>query len=177
MNQVDNILNVNYMGKSSISLSKVVLLFYLLIANNYTNKLMSGQLNDFLDKNRYAQHLIGFITMLVLINLVGGVTDFQMAIMYSLIAYLWFIFTTKLDLSWNLLIIGVMVLALLYENTMVDKEVKSEDDQALEEDDKKKIRNRHNRMKTLVVIAIITITIIGTALYFNKKTGSVRGKF
>lgn len=177
MNSIENVLNLNYMGRSSISMSKAVLLLYLIISNNYTDNLLSGQLREFIKNNRYAQHFIGYITMLVIINVLGGVSDPQMAALYSLIGYLWFIFTTKLDLSWNLLIIGVMVIALLYENTMMDKEIQSRDDQALEESDKKKIRNRHNRVKTLIIISILVITVIGTALYFNKKQVQYGGNF
>ena len=177
MNSIENLFNLNYMGRSTISMSKAVLLLYLIISNNYTNELLSGQFTEFIKSNRYAQHFIGYMTMLVLINMVGGVSDPQMAALYSLIGYLWFIFTTKLDLSWNLLIIGVMVIALLYENTMMNKEIQSYDDQALEEVDRKKIRNRHSRLKTIVVTSILVITIIGTALYFNKKQVQYGGNF
>ena len=177
MNQIDNLFNVKYMEQSSISLSKIVLLFYLVIANNYTNNLLSHQFRDFMKDNRYAQHFIGYLTMLVLISIVGGVTDPTLATTYSLIAYLWFIFTTKLDLSWNLLIIGIMVFFLLYENTMLDKEVRSESDQALEEQDKEKIKNRHNRLKALVVVAILIITIIGGSFYLNKQIVQHGGDF
>lgn len=177
MEQIDNLLNVKYMKQSSISLSKVVLLFYLLIANNYTGNLLSHQFQDFMNNNRFAQHIVGFITMLVLISIIGGVTDPGTATMYSIIAYLWFIFTTKLDLSWNLLVIGIMILFLLYENTMLDKEVRSETDQALEEQDKEKIKSKHNRLKTLVAFSIIFIIIIGGSLYFNKQVVQHGGNF
>lgn len=174
---MESLLNVKYMEQSSVSLSKVVLLFYLLIANNYTNNLMSHQLRDFMNENRYAQHFIGYVTMLVLISMVGGVTDPTLAATYSLIAYLWFIFTTKLDLSWNLLIIGIMVLFLLYENRMLDKEVRSESDQALEEQDKERIKSKHNRLKALVVIAILIVTVIGTSFYMDKQIVQHGGNF
>src|SRR3990172_6176459 len=160
MDQINNVFNLNYMEKSSLSLSKAVLLFYLLIANNYTNKLLSGQITEFIEKNRYAQHVIGFITMLVIINIFAGVTDPVIATLYSAVAYLLFIITTKLDLSWNLLIIGLMILAFLYESTMMDKEVRSETDQALQEEDKEKIRQRHNKVKSMVVVAILIIAVI-----------------
>ena len=36
-------------------------LYYLFIANNYTDNLISGQLQDFLRTNRIAKHIIGFM--------------------------------------------------------------------------------------------------------------------
>ena len=177
MDIVDKLFNLSYLGKSHISLSKAVLLFYLIVANNHTKDLFSGQLTEFIKNNRYAQHFIGYITMLIIVNSAAGVTDTQKAIIYSAVAYLWFIFTTKLDLRWSLLIIGAMVFGVIYESTMVDREIQSEDDQALERFDKEKIKNRHNRLKSVTVIAIILITIIGTLSYFNKKQVQYGGNF
>ncbi len=177
MNILDNLFNLKYLGKSNISLSKAVLIFYLVIGNNYTGELFSGQLTDFIRSNRYAQHVIGYLTMMTIINSIGGVTNVQRTAVYSLIAYLWFTFTTKLDLRWSFLLIGFMVMGLLYESQMVDKEVRSEDDEALEEQDKEKIRNKHNKMKTAVVIAIMLVTFIGVWGYFNKKKVQYGGNF
>ena len=70
-----------------------------------------------------------------------------------------------------------MVFGLLYENTMIDKEIKSEDDEALEEEDKERIKGKHNKLKMGVVIAIMLITMIGTYSYFNKKRLQYGGDF
>jgi uncharacterized membrane protein len=70
-----------------------------------------------------------------------------------------------------------MVLFLLYENRMLDKEVRSESDQALEEEDKERIKNKHNRLKALVVIAILIVTVIGTSFYFQRKSVQYGGSF
>lgn len=177
MDSFDNLFNLSYLGKSNISLSKAILLFYLIIGNNYTGELFSGQLTDFVKNNRYAQHTIGYITMLIIINCMGGVKDIKRSLLYSVVAYLWFLFTTKLDLHWSLLIIAFMVVGLLYEETMVDKEMQSKEDEALEEEDKEKIINIHNKLKTGIVLAIMAVTLIGSYSYFNKKKMQYGGNF
>ena len=83
MDTLDNFFNLSYLGKSHISLSKAVLLFYLIIGNNYTSELFSGQLTDFIKENRYAQHLIGYLTMLVVVNSFAGVTDTKKSLIYG----------------------------------------------------------------------------------------------
>jgi hypothetical protein len=177
METVDNILNLNYLGKSNISLSKSILLFYLIIANNHTKELFSGQFTQFVQDNRVAQHLIGFLTMVVLLNMVGGVYDTKKNVIYSLLAYTWFTLTTKLDLHWNLLIIALLSFGLFYENTLMDKEIKSLDDESLEEKHLQKIKTRHDKLKTGIAISIMLVTFVGAFTYYNRKQVQYGGGF
>jgi hypothetical protein len=177
MDFIDDILNLTYLGKSNISLAKAILLFYLIIANNHTKELFSGQFTNFIEDNRYAQHVIGFITMMVMLNIAGGINDAKKNLLYTSLAYGWFTMTTKLDLHWNLLIIALLFSGLIYEFGLVDKEIKSLDDESLEEIDIAKIKKKHNRMKTGIIIAIIFVTLIGTFTYYNKKKVQYGGNF
>ncbi len=177
MDILENFLSLNYMGQSNISLGKAVLLFYLIIASNFTTDLYSSQLYDFLKNNRYSKHGIGFLIMTIIIIHIAGITDPQKAITYSILGYIWFVFTTKLDLHWNLAIIGLMVVGALYESTMADKEIKSDDDEALETEDKNKIKLKHNKIKSYLVIATILVTLLGTLSYLNKKKIQYGGDF
>ena len=171
METLENIFNINHLNTSGITLTKALLFFYIIIASNFTKNLYSGQMREFFDNSRYAQHLIGFVTMLVIIINVGGVTEILPALIYSLIGYVWFIFTTKLDLKWNLIIFGLIVVGYLYESKMLGKEIESENDQALFDIDKNKIKKKNNKMKKLIAGSIIAVTFIGTLFYFNKKQG------
>lgn len=177
LNKAKDYFNLNYLGKSNISLSKAILIFYLIIASNFTKDLYSGQLYDFLKTNRYAKHSIGFVTMYVIMTHFAGITDSKKALLYSTFGYLWFVFTTKLDLKWNLIIIGLMIFGAIYESNLIDKEIKSEDDEALEEKDKKKIKAENDNIKMVIAITILVITVIGTISYFNKKTVQYGGNF
>jgi len=177
MNYLKKTINLKYLGKSKISLSKALLIFYIVIANNYTKDLYSGQLSKFLENNRTMQHIIGYLTMIIIINEHAGINDIYTVVLYSLIGYIWFISTTKLDLHWNLAILSLLIIGFMYETSMIDKELKSADDQALEEQDKKIIIKQNRKMRVVIAISIIIITFIGTYFYWNKKTLQYGGNF
>lgn len=169
--------NLKLLGNPSISLAKALLLFYVIIASNFTKELYSGQLKDFLSSNRYAQHIMGIISMLVLIGIIGGVTNVKQLIVLSIIAYLWFILTTKLDLKWNIAIIGLLLIGYLYENSLLDKEKQLEKDPSLEKKEKKIIKKKYYDTKLIIFISILVITVIGSVLYYNKKIDQHGGNF
>ena len=102
-----NILNIDNLTGPNTSMVKVLLIFYLLITTNFTDNLVSKQLKTFFEDNRLGQHVIAIIALLVLITSVGGVVDNRKAIVYTLVGYTWFIFTTKLDIHWNMIIIMI----------------------------------------------------------------------
>lgn len=177
MTKINRALNLKYLGKTNISLSTALLFFYLFIGSSYTKDLTSGQLHDYVKSNRLAQHVIGYIMMLILIINIGGVTDVSKANVYSLISYSWFILSTKLDIQWNLAIFGLLVIGFIYETTMVDKEKRSLTDQALDDETRKRIKKRNAKMKSSIVIAIMAVTLVGTLLYKDKKLLQYGDKF
>jgi Na+/H+ antiporter NhaD/arsenite permease-like protein len=169
---IKDFVNLKYDTKpqiSNMSLSKALLMFYVLIGSCCTKDLYSGQFKDFLKSSRSAQHMLGFLAMLVLITCVAGVNDPYHSISYTTIAYFWFILTTKLDIHWNLAIVALLVIGFFYESKMVEKEAQSEEDPVLEEEDLENIKNKHNNNKSLIVILILLITFVGTMFYWNKK--------
>lgn len=167
---MDNLLNTN-----TTSLARVLLIFYVLVASNFTPNLMGKQLRTYLQENRIAQHIIAFIMMLVLIIVVGNVTDIRQAFAYSLLGYLWFIFTTKMDIQWNLIIILALLVVFVYENNMLEKEYEIEKDVNLTIQEKEVIIDKNNEMKSYVIIGVIVVTLIGMYLYFTKKEGQYGG--
>lgn len=170
-------MNGNILTIKSMSLAKVLLLFYLFIANNYTNKLYSGQLTDYISENRFIQHIIGLITMLVLLNLVTEVTDPYELISFAVILYTWFIITTKMDLKWSLGIISFMIIGYLFESYMMNIEHKQHKDQALDDNFRKQTKRNHKKCKSLIVIVLLILTVFGSSLYFHKKINQYGGDF
>lgn len=152
------------------SLLSSLLIFYLVVSNNLTNNLMGKQMKTYLRDNRLAQHMIAFIMMLVLMILIGKFDNITDATSYALIGYIWFIFTTKLDIQWNIMVLMILLFGFLYENNMIMKEKKYEKDQALTEKERNKIKNRHEKIKQYFIFSALGVTVIGTLLYGNKKT-------
>lgn len=172
-----DIFNVQDINSSQTSIAKVLLVFYLIVASNYTDNLIAKQLKDFLDNNRLAQHVIGFLTMIVLVTLVGGVVDTRSAIVYSLIGYVWFIFSTKLDIHWNVVIITLLFVGYMYENSLGVRERQILDDPNLTAKHKREAIDKNNRYKTWIVGSVILVTIIGTIMYSHKKHGQYGGGY
>lgn len=158
-----------------LSLTRALLLFYVIIACNFTGDLFSKQLRTFIQNNRPAQHVIGFILMLVIIILFGGVTNTYHAILYAIIGYMWFILTTKLDIQWSIIIILLMLGGFLYEATINEKERKALLDPNLTEEQKEQIIEAGTQRKTYILLAILSVTIIGALLYANKKVEQYGG--
>ena len=166
---MDNILNIQHINSSQTSIAKVLLIFYLLVASNYTDNLMAKQMKEYLHSNRIAQHFIGFLTLIVLVTMVGGITDTRSAIVYSLIGYVWFIFSTKLDIHWNIVLLVLLFIGYMYENSLVVKEQQILNDPNLTDKQKTYIINRCNTYKSWIVGSIMIVTILGTVMYTNRK--------
>lgn len=169
--------NINQLFNTKITLAKGILLFYLAVGNNFLKNLYPGQLTDVIDKSRLAQHVIGFITMFVLIDLASDTSKLDSTLIYSTIAYLLFVLTTKLDLHWNLAIVILLIAGYLYERRLETKEVNSEKDPSLNKGDIMKIHNKNNKIKTTILITLIIITGIGTYFYHKKKITQYGGNY
>lgn len=169
INIVNNIFQVDSLSGPGVSMSKVLLIFYLLIANNFTGNLVSKQFKRYFQENRLAQHMIALLSLLVLITSVGGVVDTKTAVIYTVVGYIWFLFTTKLDIHWNMVIVMILLAGYLLENSLSNRERMMKNDKALSDKNREDIVARDNKMKMLIVGGAMIITILGTFLYSNKK--------
>jgi len=159
------------------NLSKALLVFYLLVANSYTRDLYSGQLSQYIQNNRMAQHFVGYLTMILIMTNFVGVNDVKTAVIYSSITYLFFIITTKLDLFWNLSVLFILIFAYLYETQIDNKEKKLSKDEAVTKKDIKKIKKNNNKIKKIIFASIFTVSIIGFIFYFSRKKKQYGGEF
>lgn len=159
------------------NLSRALLLFYIIIASNFTGDLFSKQLRTYFEENRIAKHLIGFIMMLVVIMLFGGITNTYRALLYAIIGYTWFIFTGKLDIHWNIIILLMMLFGFLYESKLNEEDQNAMKDPNLTVQQKEAVINKNSTYKTYIVLSILGVTAVGTLLYLNKKVEQYGGGF
>jgi len=164
--------------KYEMSLSKIILLFYILASSTALFPLLSKQLKTVLEENRIAQHILGITTMLALIILISdGKFSTQRIIMYTTIGYIWFVFSTKLELQWNIIIIGALAVFILYQDMTKHKDIKIQDDKNIEEAKKEYLQKNNKEYYIYITIALILLTIGGTMLYSNKKVEQYGGKY
>lgn len=165
---LDKLISLQKNGQQ-MSITKILLIFYLIIGNNYTKHLFSGQLNEFITNNRLVQHLIGYITIFVLITEIIGMSEIDMILYYTTLIYLWFLFSTKLDITWSIVIFVLLLLGYLYENRLIIREKEVQEDLVIDHDKKKAIMSDNMKKRLTIILPILLITILGTFLYGNKK--------
>ena len=173
-----NLINLNDSGslQNRNTMLTILLFIYLFIASNSTKNLFSGQLTRYIDNNRYAQHVIAFLTIVVMITYLGNMNNNMNIILCSGIIYLWFLATTKMDLGWNMLIIGLLVVAFLFQNRINSIEDLGGDPN-LDKSDKKKIVKGNDKKKKLLLAVILMISAAGVGFYVTKKKGQYGGNF
>ena len=164
--------------KCEMSLGKIILLFYLLASSSSLFPLLSKQWKNELEESRIAQHILGITTILALTIFVSnGKFSVQRIFMYTIIAYMWFILSTKLDLQWNIIIMVLLVGFLLHQDSNKHKDLKIKDDKNLSNNEKDQIQKNNKKNYVFIIIAIILLTMGGTLLYSTKKEGQYGGGY
>lgn len=161
--------NIQNLNSENQSLVKIMMIFYVLVASSATDNLLSKQIKEFVNDSRYMQHILGFLTMIILVTLVGGTVDNKSAIFYALIGYIWFIFSTKLDIHWNIIILILLFIGYMIENNMHAKELSIKSDKMLSDEQKQNLIKEDIRYRNWVIGGIFMVTIVGTLFYSQKK--------
>lgn len=172
---------MDVLNASNTSIAKVVLLYYLLSVSPYTSNLVGKQFQRFIEDNRMAQHSIAFFTLFVLISLESDYSGTQLNMIdvcwYALIGYVWFIFTTKLDMHWNAIVLIMLSALYIVDRNMRLQELDAKSDPNMSNDSKLKIINRNNKYRTIGIASLFVATAVGTVLYSNKKVGQYGGSY
>lgn len=168
MNTFDKIFNITSATNTNTSIAKALLIFYVLMASQQNN-LLGKQMKELINDSRIAQHIIAFIMMIVVINMIGGVQETDKLLFYSAIAYVWFVLSTKLDIQWNLILILLLFVWFLYQNRNDNKRLIMDRDINITNEIKKAFDIKDINWNTYVVSGLVTVTLIGLYLYSNKK--------
>lgn len=154
---------------TNIPLIKILLIAYLIFASSLLKPVLSKQLTDVVQNNRLIQHLLVFLSILVLITLLDEEMDLIMVIFYSVIIYLWFIFSTKMDIHFNIIIIVMLLVAYFYERSLLAKNNEVINDKVLTDDQKNKLILDLNTTNRYLTVGIMSLVVGGMLLYCNKK--------
>jgi hypothetical protein len=163
---------------NNTSMIKVLLLFYILIGNSLLEPLLSKQWKQMVKENRLIQHVIGLTTLIALTTFVSeGKMNNLNIIIYSLAGYLWFIFSTKMDIHWNIIVIILLLSAYMYENSLKVQANEILNDKVLKDEEKINIVKANDNKKIYISLAIIFITLIGMFLYSDRKEIQYGGEY
>ena len=135
-----------------------VVFYYLLIISNFTDALLSPDLKNLIINNRGIKHLFGLILLIMSINQYNEKDE---SILYNIgigvICYIYFIFSTKMILSLNLLLIFIMILFYY-----IEKYIKNN----IEKTNNFFVKN-DKKIRVFFIIVITSILIFGNIHYFS----------
>lgn len=168
----------------NFSVGRIVLLTYVILASQYCSNLFSHGLKEAIESNRMVQHLILLILIMALLIVFGNPLGVEFTnnqqfnvIIMSLLVYVWFVLTTKLDLAWNVAILIILTIYFLYESKKVSDYKLILADPNLDNIKKKELFNSFDSLQKWMLVSIFGITIAGTFLYANEKQVQYGGGF
>ena len=154
---------------NTISISKILLLYYLLTIHT-NSPIISKQLRNFVQHDRLIQHMVSFITIMVLITMLHqDKIDNVKLLVYSVITYLLFLISTKLDIHWNVIVLLLLVFVYLYDVMIGQKEKEVIEDQVLTLSEKQKIKSNLHKQKIYMLAIVVFSLVVGVCLYSEKK--------
>jgi ABC-type enterochelin transport system permease subunit len=168
----------------NFSIGRIVLLTYIILASSYCSNLFSHGLKQAIESNRMVQHLILLILIMTLMIIFGNPFGLQLTyndqfntIIMSLLVYVWFIMTTKLDLAWNVSILIILTMYFLYESKKISDYQVILADPNLDSNKKKELFDSFNDLQKYLLVTIFGVTLAGTYFYVNEKQVQYGGGF
>lgn len=150
---------------------KGIMVFYLLIVANFLAPLFNCRLQDVLENNMILKHLFAFLTLFFFVVFVEpehSDKTFKYQILLTIGLYIWFIFTTKMEIHAFALFI-IVLFGLYLFNIYFDKNGKD-----FKHDKKEDIKEKVNK---LGLILSIIITVIGFTSYVGQKKVEFGSRF
>ena len=168
----------------NFSIGRILLLTYIIIASSYCSDLFSNGLKKAIQENKYAQHIILIILIITLMFCFGNPFGVQITsnqpfniIIMSLLVYVWFIMTTKLDLTWNIGILILLTIYFLFESKYVSDYNVLLKDPIIDNNTKNKLVSTYLSTQKYLLVSIFGVTLVGTLIYANEKREQYGGGF
>jgi predicted negative regulator of RcsB-dependent stress response len=152
-------------------------IYFILALSAATPSLISKQMREFISTSRIAQHIIGFVTVLILIDWKFKQMDFVNSVIYALIIYSLFVLSTKMDIHFSILFL-ILLGFLYYNDRQTDKKIMSlEFDKILDKNERDKIIKVFTNNKIYLIVLGLIGLFVGVGLYYKKKEGQYGGGF
>lgn len=168
----------------NFSVGRIILLTYIILASQYCSNLFSHGLKEAIESNRMVQHLILVILIMALMIVFGNPFGVEFTnneqlniIIMTLLVYVWFVMTTKLDLAWNVSILIILTIYFLYESKKVSDYKIILADPNLDSLKKKELFDSFGNLQTYLLLTLFGVTLTGTFLYATEKQVQYGGGF
>jgi len=136
--------------------------FYLVIASNFLKELVGCHLQEVLNKNMFAKHLLGFLLLVILVvafNPINSNLKIIQILLLAVVVYLWFIITTRSHYSFTVMTLIALLIVHILESSK-SKYTSPKDD--------KQIKLVERIQLSLIVTAMV-INIVGFTIYAIEK--------
>lgn len=151
----------NLLDDIVFSSPKSIFVLYLIISGNFLANLFGCRTQEALGNNMFLKHLLGFMTMYFFVVLVDSNSKLsdspQTQLLYTMLFYIIFIMTTRMDYKWWIVFIIGLSLIYILEVYKGHKKTKEEDSKKYEE---------YQRYLTYFIGLVI---LIGFIIYYGRK--------
>jgi len=152
----------------NISPIKILMLFYLLLMSNLITQKINKHIIEKLNNNKLLQHIVGIITILVILCLVYDNMNIYDMVIYTFVIYFVFVLSTKLNQ--NVLLFSIMLLILFflkeyYNNNKINLIIKDNSIDGIQ----KEIRIKQIEKENITLNVIYGLVVIGGALLYDDK--------
>jgi hypothetical protein len=162
---------------NDISVIKLVMILYLFVFANVISTKINTKIIYRIENNVMIKHIVGLITIGVLLSLVYSSIPLKDLILYSLIIYVVFILSTKISKNYVLLalllLVGVYFLSAETENRI--KGIKN--DQSIHITEKSKLITHLESKNNKITYFYIFAVVIGSLMYDEKKFVQMGGSY
>ena len=138
----------------TVSFAKILLLFYLLVCSSFSINLVGKEMKEYFNSNPYVDHVILILLMFVLVS--TYVESLYRSIIYSIIGYLWLLFTIQLNPLWNIFSLGLIFFVFFYQYYTLDIDIdvlnNAETSSIEKERAKEEITNSENNILVLMIV-------------------------
>lgn len=151
-----------------IAFPKSVFVLYLIISGNFLANLFGCKIQQALQSNMLLKHLLGFMTMyffIVLIDQSNLSKDPKLQLYYTIIFYIIFILSTRMDYKWW--IIFIISLCIIYIIQVYKDHEKTTDSE----------KQIYNKYQTYLTYFSGIILLLGFVVYIGKKKAEYKNNF
>ncbi len=160
-----------------LSFVKLFVLYNLFVMSKFNSPLLSKQLKNMLDESRIAQHIVSFIFIFVLIQAFTETNDVYNIFNKSVLIYVGFVLSQKLDLQWYVMFMAMLLLYTLYENFLEEKEKNLKTDNVLDIDTREQLLKESENKKKIITSAMFGLMLIGVIIYADRKQDQYGGGY
>lgn len=140
-----------------------------MLSSNFLASLFGCRVQEAFRNNMWLKHLLGFMTLFLFVVVIDSKSKWgdspQKQIIYSLLFYVIFVITTRMDYKWwTVFIIGICLIYIL--QVFKDHEKTQEDE-----------REKYQKYQSYLIYIAVFVMLIGFIIYYGRKKAEYGDEF